>query len=180
MNGINEERLVAQLSEIVACACGFSPDAARRLRTATALHDIGKIKISGSIRNKPGKLDSREFEVMKTHTKKGAEILSGIQGELGVMARTVCLYHHEWHDGGGYWGRFAYELPCYVPVVSISDVFVALVSERTYKPAWPQGEALAYIEKQAGTQFSPALVEVFLSLMWNGGRLPALFMNDNL
>lgn len=175
MNHFNEAAAVARLSEIVALECGVHPAVVRQIRVAAALHDIGKQKIPGSILNKPGKLTGREFEIVKTHTILGAEMLAGIQGGLGEMARTIALYHHEWYDGGGYWGKHTCELPCYVSFAAISDVYVALISNRTYKTAWPEEEACDYIQNQAGTQFSPALVKTFLALVRNDSRVPEIF-----
>ena len=150
---------------LLAQRCGFSDIDIRRIRIAALMHDIGKLKIAPSILYKPGKLDAQEFEVMKTHTTLGAEMLVSIRGELGELVRDVCRYHHEWHNGQGYWGRGATELSPHIPIVSIADVFTALVTERPYKPAWPVRDALGYIQKQAGTQFSRELVEVFTSLI---------------
>lgn len=175
MNWFHEDKAVGRLAEAVALACGFHPAEARQIRIAAALHDIGKLKIPADILNKPGKLTALEFEIVKTHTIFGAEMLASVQGVLGEMARATALYHHEWYDGGGYWGRRANEVPRYVPVVSISDVFVALISERPYKAAWPVERALAYIQNQAGTQFDPALVEAFIPLVRKGGIIPAIF-----
>lgn len=175
MDCFNENKAVAKLTEITVLECGVHSTVAKRLRSAAALHDIGKQKIPDSILNKPGKLNAREFEVMKTHTVLGAKVLSSIQGELGFVARTVCQYHHEWYNGSGYWNKRTDELPTYVPIVSICDVFVALLSKRPYKHAWPPNEALDYIQNQAGTQFSPTLVRVFLSLIRNDSRIPAIF-----
>lgn len=168
MGQMNEDKAVARLAELVALECGVHPVVAKQIRTATALHDVGKVKISTSILNKPGKLNEQEFEIIKTHTRLGAKILSGIEGGLGAMARLIALYHHEWYDGGGYWGWHTCELPGYVSIAAISDVFTALIRERPYKAAWPPDEALAYIENQAGRQFSPALVKAFLPLARGG------------
>lgn len=170
-----EDEAAARLAEIVALECGVHPAVAKQIRVAAALHDIGKQKIPDSILNKPGKLTEQEFELMKTHTRLGAKMLRSIQNGLGKMVRTTALYHHEWYDGGGYWGKHTCELPTYVPIVSISDVFTALVCERSYKFAWPPEEALDYIQNQAGTQFSPALVGVFIPLVRNDSRVSAIF-----
>ena len=128
---------MAKLSETLAVRRGFSPVTARRIGKAGLLHDVGKIKIPKAILHKPGKLSKQEFEVMKTHTTIGAELMSSVQGEIGVVIRNVCLLHHEWHDPslGGYWGKSTSNLPGYISIVSIADVFVALVSERAYKAA---------------------------------------------
>jgi putative two-component system response regulator len=148
---------------------------ARQIRTAAALHDIGKLKIPSGILDKPGKLDAREFEIMKTHTKLGAEMLAPLCGELGVMARTVCEFHHEKQDASGYWGVPAADLPDYVGIVSIADVYVACRSVRAYKAAWTEAATLDYIRAQAGTQFSPELTELFVSLVLSDSRVPAIF-----
>jgi HD-GYP domain-containing protein (c-di-GMP phosphodiesterase class II) len=125
--------------------------------------------------DKPDKLNEQEMAVMKTHTKLGAELLSSLQGELGDIARLICLFHHEYKNGGGYWKIPACFLPEYVSFVSVSDVFVSLISERSYKKAWTWGEALEYIKKQAGTQFCPELAGDFISLIQYDDRIPAIF-----
>lgn len=173
---VHEDKLVSGLSEIVAKECGICPAVARRIRVAAALHDIGKQKIPDSIIGKPSKLSRDEFELMKTHTIHGSEMLSSVQGKLGVMARTVCLYHHEWYDGSGsYWGKRSSELPFYVSIVSICDVFCALVSVRAYKSAWPPEEAIEYIFSKSGAQFSAELVEAFIRLVRHDESVKALF-----
>jgi len=174
---LNENKAVARLSELLALEMGASPAKARQIKSAAALHDIGKQRIPPYILNKPGKLDANEFEIMKNHTKLGVEMLSSIQGALGEMATMTALYHHEWQNPslGGYWGVSMYYLPDYVGIVSICDVFTALVARRAYKEPWPPTEALAYIGQQAGTQFSEELAEVFLRLIRDDSRVPAIF-----
>lgn len=173
----NENKAVAQLSELLALEMGKSADTARQIKTAAILHDCGKTMIPTAILNKHGKLTAEEFEVMKRHTKFGAEILSSLQGTLGEMATRIALYHHEWHNPsfGGYWGVPTYILPDYVSIVSICDVFTALCSRRCYKAAWPPKKALDYIKQQAGTQFSEKLVEVFIPMILKDSRVPAIF-----
>jgi putative two-component system response regulator len=157
-----------RLSELLALERGYSPAKARQIGTAAALHDIGKVRIDAGILNKPGKLTPDEFEVMKTHTKLGAEILSPMLGELGETARTICLYHHERWDATGYWGVRAGDLPEYVGIVSVSDVYMAFRSVRPYKPAWPIKKALDYIQEQTGKHFSPELAEAFTRMIRRG------------
>ena len=175
MNWLNENKAVGMLSEIMALERGYTPAKARMIRNAAALHDIGKQKIDGRILNKKGKLDPCEFEIMKTHTRLGAEMLAGVKGELGEAARLCSLMHHEWHDGRGYWKIPASFLPEYLTFVSIADVFTALVAERPYKHAWPPEEALKYIQNQAGTQFCPELANDFVWLIGHDSRVPAIF-----
>ena len=176
---LSEEKTASLLAEIVALECGEHPKNARQIRTATSLHDIGKLKIPESILFKKGTLDSNEFEIIKTHTVLGAEMLSGIQGEIGTIIRTVCKYHHEWYDGTkSYWGKRASELPGYVPIVSICDVFTALVAKRSYKEPWPPDEALTYIQNQSGKQFDPTLVTSFISLLNSNNKILTIFLGD--
>jgi putative two-component system response regulator len=179
MMALSENKAVARLSEIIALEHGYPSAMARRIGIAAALHDSGKIKIAPEILCKPGKLTVQEFEVVKAHTVLGAEMLTSLQCDLGKMARDCCRYHHEKWDSSGYWGVSAAELPEYVAITSISDVFVSLISERVYKHAWPPKEAMDYIEQQAGAQFSPELVGVFLPLVRNDSRVPAIFMGVN-
>ncbi len=173
MNHLNEDTLGALLAEALALERGYSSVAARKIRIAASLHDIGKMKLPEAILNKPGKLTVTEFEVIKTHTTRGAEMLASIQGGIGDMLRRVCRYHHEFFNGGGYWGKLTAELPPYIPIISISDVYMALVSKRPYKEAWTKASALEYIQNQSGTQFDCDLVRGFLLLMKDGSRLPA-------
>jgi HD-GYP domain-containing protein (c-di-GMP phosphodiesterase class II) len=130
-----------------------------------ALHDIGKIAVPESIINKPGKLDMQEFEIMKTHTKHGAAILTSVQGELGDMARQVALYHHENWDGSGYWGKKACNLPVFIHIITICDVAVALLSKRVYKEPWSPAQVIEYIQSRSGTQFNQFLVDIFIGLV---------------
>jgi putative two-component system response regulator len=167
---------VTRLAELVSLAKGDSLVKARQIRIAAALHDIGKLKIPASLLDKPGKLTAREFDVMKTHTKIGAVMLSTLRGELGAITRTVCEFHHEKMDGTGYWGVRAGDLPDYVAIVSIADVYVACRSVRPYKAAWSERETLDYIKTQAGTQFSPGLAEDFITLIQSDSRVPAIFL----
>ena len=166
MTSYNEDRAAAGLAEMLALAYGIEPETARQIGYATALHDVGKMMIPLlHIISKPAALTPAEFAHMKTHTIWGASILKRISCDFGVMARKIALYHHERWDSTGYWGMNAAELPDYVQIAAISDVYTALISpNRPYKQSWPPDEALQHIKDGAGTHFNPALVEVFVSL----------------
>lgn len=136
---------------------------------AAPLHDIGKIHIPDAILNKPGKLTAEEFEVMKTHTTAGEELLTHAKAELGEsdylnMAVEMAAYHHEWWNGKGYpYGISGEEIPLCARIMAVADVFDALTSKRCYKNAMPLEKAYAIIREESGTHFDPAVVEAFLS-----------------
>lgn len=136
---------------------------------ASALHDIGKITISDSILLKPGKLTKEEFEEMKKHTTQGCDILDSIKDgwdeETRKACYDICRYHHERYDGKGYPdGLVGEEIPIAAQLVSIADVYDALVNERCYKKAFPPEVAYDMIMNGECGTFSPKLIEVFKSV----------------
>lgn len=142
----------------------FSREEISMICMASALHDIGKISIPGEILNKPGRLTKEEFDIMKTHTTIGAEMLDKLsfhQDELLVKeAYAVCRWHHERYDGRGYPdGLVGDEIPISAQIVALADVYDALTSERVYKKAFPHEEAVRMIcNGECGT-FNPLLLE---------------------
>jgi CHASE2 domain-containing sensor protein len=154
---------MSQLSARLGRAAGLGEEEAEMLLHASAMHDVGKIGIPDRVLLKPGPLDSAEWEIMKTHTTIGANILSGSQSPLLQMAEQIALTHHERWDGSGYPNGLAgEEIPLVGRVCSVCDVFDALTSHRPYKDAWPAEEALEEIRSQSGRQFDPRLVSLFL------------------
>jgi putative two-component system response regulator len=147
----------------LARALGLDEDQCELLQNASRMHDIGKIGIPDGILLKPGKLEPKEWEIMKTHPGIGAEILSGNGSKLVTTAREIALTHHEKWDGSGYpAGLKGEEIPLSGRIVCVCDVFDALISRRPYKEPWPLDKAVAEIRRGSGAQFDPALVEVFL------------------
>ena len=147
---------------------------------ATALHDIGKIGISDTILLKPGRLTDEEFELMKTHTILGSQIIDEILATLGDNAgfltycREICYFHHERWDGLGYPTQIvAEQIPFSARLLSIVDVYDALVNTRCYKPAFSHEEAMAIIVESKGKQFDPTLVEAFESVSHQFDELEA-------
>ncbi|MCL2127704.1 MAG: response regulator [Treponema sp.] len=127
-----------------------------------ALHDVGKIAIPDRILLKPGRLDPDEYEIMKTHTTRGKEII----GELGDVhsslylkhCEDICYGHHERWDGKGYPRQLAgAEIPLSARLAALADVYDALVCARVYKAAFPYSEAIRIITEGSGTQFDPVL-----------------------
>ncbi len=136
---------------------------------AAPLHDIGKIHIPDAVLNKPGKLTEEEFEIMKTHTTAGEELLTHAKEELGESeylntAVEMAAYHHEWWNGKGYpYGISGEKIPLCARIMAVADVFDALTSKRCYKNAMPLEKAYAIIREESGTHFDPAVVEAFFS-----------------
>lgn len=136
----------------------------KMISTASAFHDIGKIVIPEEILNKPGRLTSDEFAVIKTHASKGAEMLGGvtIRGKEPLLdyARDICNWHHERYDGRGYPdGLKGEEIPICAQVTALADVYDALTSERVYKSAYSHGEAIRMILNGECGAFDPLLLE---------------------
>lgn len=130
---------------------------------ASALHDIGKISIPDEVLNKPARLTKEEFEIMKTHSVIGADMLKDLpfQNEpLIKYAYDICRWHHERYDGGGYPDRLVgEEIPIWAQVVSIADVYDALTSERVYKKAYSHEVAMAMITNNECGVFNPLILE---------------------
>ncbi|HKK28420.1 MAG TPA: HD domain-containing phosphohydrolase [Gemmatimonadota bacterium] len=163
-------RRVGRLAADLARTIGLSEEETRLVRRAAPLHDVGKIGIHDSILLKPGPLDEEEFDIMKTHTTIGAEILSGSRFPSLRAAEEIALSHHEKWDGSGYpRGLVRAAIPLRARIVALADVFDSLTHRRVYKEAWTAREAIDYIEDGARTQFDPDLVDAFLSLE-RGGR----------
>ncbi len=123
------------------------------------LHDIGKIAVPKEIVNKPGKLDRREWEIIKTHTVEGQRMLERVGGFMGKVGRIVRCHHERW-DGGGYPdGLRAEDIPLEARIISCCDAFNAMTTDRSYRKAMPTATAVRELIEHAGTQFDPAVVE---------------------
>ncbi|TET44254.1 HD-GYP domain-containing protein [candidate division TA06 bacterium] len=166
---LNHSINVSILSLALGMRLGLSKSQLLELGVAALFHDLGKVRISGSIVNKPGRLTEEEFDEVKKHPFKGAIMLSRIRG-LGVIpvrAMFVALQHHQTPDHRGYPGTDrAKELDLYSRIVSIADVFDAASSPRVYRPfCLKREEVLAVIAERSGTQFDPLLAKVFVEML---------------
>lgn len=134
------------------------------LRLISQLHDIGKITIDEAILNKPGKLTDEEWSIIKRHPEIGYRIIS-TSPEYQEIAYDI-LSHHERYDGKGYpQGLKGDEIPLRARIVAIADAYDAMTSNRPYRKALTKDEAIHEIMKASGTQFDPALVEIFLDVL---------------
>ena len=157
---------VAKMSALIAHSLGLPDEQVKLILHAARLHDVGKIAIPDGILLKPGKLTNEEFEEMKTHTTRGAEILSGGRSKLLQVAEIIALTHHERWLGNGYpQGLKGEEIPIEGRIVSVADVFDALTHDRPYKKAWSIGDTMAEIESQKGRQFDPQMVEALKKVL---------------
>lgn len=155
---------VAYYSQLIAIKYGMLEEDADILKMASTLHDIGKIAIPDSILLKPGKLTEKEFEIMKTHTVLGNEILANSNKTILKIASRIAMEHHEKYDGTGYpRGISGEKIGIYSRIVALADVFDALGTERVYKKKWEWDKTIDYIKGQSGKQFDPKIVEVFLA-----------------
>jgi putative two-component system response regulator len=163
--GVHIWRMAAYARRL-AEACGWQEDDCRILETAAPMHDTGKIGIPSDILRKPAKLDAEEWEVMKTHTRIGYDILCQGKGPVFSMAAEVALRHHEKWDGSGYPDGLAGEaIPESARIVALADVFDALTMKRPYKDPWPPQRAMETIQESAGSHFEPRLVRHFEAIL---------------
>ncbi|GEM47230.1 HD-GYP domain-containing protein [Deinococcus cellulosilyticus] len=156
---------VGRIAEHLALCCGFSASEASLLSKAALLHDFGKVFVPASILKKPGMLSVGEFEVIKGHTLLGHQVLKRQPGQVFQDAATIALSHHERWDGRGYpQGLCGQDIPLMARLVTLADVMDALLSERSYKPAWSVQDALSFMQMQSGSAFDPDLVIHLLHL----------------
>lgn len=145
---------------------GLTEEKIKEIVAASALHDVGKITIPDKILLKPGKLTDEEYEYMKSHTTRGCDMLNAIEGiwtdEYRITSYEICRHHHERFDGKGYPdGLVGDAIPISAQIVSVADVYDALVSERVYKNSFSKDEAFRMIVNGECGVFSPKLMECF-------------------
>ncbi len=156
-------RRVGRNAAIIAYMLGWPEEEVQLIFYAARLHDVGKIGIRDSILLKPDKLTPEEMVMMRSHTAKGAGILSGGQSRLLQMAEEIALSHHEKWDGTGYPHKLSEtDIPLTARIVAVADVLDALTHQRVYKDAWSLEDALAEIKNQSGLHFDPLMVEIAL------------------
>ncbi len=159
---------VAELCALIATEIGMPPERVAKVRLAGLLHDVGKIGISDAILQKPGKLTTDEFEVMKTHPTLGCHIVSA--AELYEEAEWI-LHHHERLDGCGYPDGLCGEaVPLESRIIMVADAFEAITADRPYRDRRSVGEALAELNRHAGAQFDPQCLRALERIVWGSCR----------
>jgi len=160
----NHVRRVAKYAKLLGELYGLEEEEIRLLYSASPMHDIGKIGIPDAILLKPGKLDSDEYEVMKTHSSIGDDILKNSTRPLLQAAAIIAREHHEKWDGSGYPNALSgSDIHIYGRITALADVFDALNCERVYKKAWPMDQIIDFVSKERGKHFDPDLVDMFMN-----------------
>ena len=158
---------VALYSKQIAEAYGLSVKECQEIEWSAQMHDIGKIGIPDAILNKPSRLTDEEYAVMKSHTTRGAEILS----DFTLLDHVIegAEFHHERYDGRGYpKGLKAEEIPLYARIIGVADAFDAMTANRIYRKQMDFGYVLDELEKGRGTQFDPTFADILLKLIREG------------
>jgi diguanylate cyclase (GGDEF)-like protein/putative nucleotidyltransferase with HDIG domain len=154
---------VQRYAVAIAAKLEVEGDEMEAVKTGALLHDIGKLGVPDYVLLKPGPLSAEEFEKMKRHPVVGASILDPVHFPWPVA--SAVRYHHERWDGKGYpEGLTGEEIPLGARILAVADVFDALTSERPYRSAWSQAQALEHLRAEAGTQFDPRIVAAFLEI----------------
>jgi response regulator RpfG family c-di-GMP phosphodiesterase len=162
----NHIRRVTDMAVLLGRSAGMDENALTLLQLAAPMHDVGKIGIPDEILHKPGRLNTAEFELMKTHTVLGAEILDASERPVMKTAGKIALDHHERWDGTGYpYRKTGDEISLEGRIIAIVDVFDALYNRRIYKEPWPLEQILSLYRDERGGHFDPDLTDRFLSII---------------
>jgi len=155
---------MAKYSRIIAEQLGLSQADCEAIELAAPMHDIGKIGIPDEILRKPGRLTQGEFEIMKTHTTIGHEIIKDSPSKYLQMGAVIALSHHEKFNGTGYPDNLgSTDIPLPARIVCVADAYDTLTSERPYKAKWSTKKALDYLNQQRGKYFDPDCLDAFKS-----------------
>ncbi|GHS95134.1 two-component system response regulator [Synergistales bacterium] len=167
---ILSRKLVNRMLDIPAYARSLNEMHSDSMLKAVPIHDIGKIGVPDNILLKPGRLTPEEFDIIKTHTTIGSDIIDTLLltdkgDEYLLHCRAIARHHHERFDGKGYPdGLTGEDIPLSARILSIVDVYDALANSRIYKPALPHDETVRIVREGAGTQFDPGIVKAFLDI----------------
>jgi len=166
--GSHLDRVTRYACEIGRLA-GFSEARLLEIYYATPLHDLGKIGVPIDLLNKPGALTASEMEIVKQHTVIGHRMLEGSDWPVIQCSAVIALSHHECWDGRGYpHGLVGARIPLDARIVAVADVYDALISRRSYKPAWEEDRVMAEMRQMRGIKFDPEILDLFVD------HLPAI------
>jgi diguanylate cyclase (GGDEF)-like protein/PAS domain S-box-containing protein/putative nucleotidyltransferase with HDIG domain len=160
---------VAEIAMLIGKQVGLSSEDLAKLHAAALLHDIGKVGVPDAILTKTGKPTPEEWDVIKKHCAEGARILGYVK-ELSSLVPTV-LHHHEWYDGSGYPGGLkGMDIPSGARITTVADSYDTMVTKRPYREVISPSEACEELKRKAGTQFDPAVVDVWCKLVEKEGK----------
>jgi putative two-component system response regulator len=155
-------RRMSEYCAVIARGLRLPPGEVELILHASRMHDVGKIAVPDAILRKPSHLDGPEWSIMRRHPTIGSLILDNSSSEVLQAGRVIALCHHERWDGGGYPSGLAGEdIPLWGRICAVADVFDAVTSERPYKPAFPNDEAMRILRDGRGSQFDPKVVDAF-------------------
>lgn len=158
---------VADYSALIARGLGFSEEEIENVHTVALLHDIGKVGISDTVLNKPGRLTDDEYSMMKMHATIGSEIIKNVETIHNIY--NGVRYHHERYDGKGYPdGLKGDNIPYIARIIAVADAFDAMTSNRVYRQHLPYEKVISELEKGIGTQFDPEISKTMLVLLRSG------------
>jgi len=158
----NHIRRVAEIMRILAIELGYSAAESEKIKSASPLHDLGKIGVPDHILHKPGSFTPEEWKIMQSHVEIGYELVRYSKQDILKYAAVISYQHHEKWDGSGYPnGLKGEEIDLVGRIASLADVFDALAHDRCYKKAWPMPKVLAFIDEQEGKHFDPLVVAAF-------------------
>jgi len=159
---------VARYAELISSSLGLQRAECEIVRLTAILHDVGKIGISETLLQKPGRLTDEEYEIIKRHPEQGATIIRPL-ADFGILLEDV-KYHHERYDGKGYpAGLSGEDIPLIARIIGVADAFDAITSDRPYRTRRTPSQALEMLREAAGTQFDPKLVEIFAEILQKEG-----------
>jgi putative two-component system response regulator len=154
---------VGEYAALIAKLLGFSEEHSKIIKSASMLHDIGKVSTPDWVLHKPEQLTDKEFAIMKQHAKSGYDTLSCSTLPLFQIAAIIAYEHHEKYDGSGYpRGLKGNEINIFGRIVAFADVFDAISSARAYKKGWPLNEIFSCMKSERGKHFDPKIVDLFL------------------
>ncbi len=155
---------VAKYSKLIAQKLGFSAERCKQVYYVALLHDIGKCYVPDEILKKPSRLTNEEFDIIKTHTTHGAEMVENFSSIADI--RDGALYHHERYDGKGYpTGCAGEEIPLIGRIICVADAYDAMNSNRVYRNKLTSDVIISELKSNSGTQFDPEIVNAFLSVL---------------
>ena len=157
---------MSEYCAVIARGLKLPPAEVELILHASRVHDVGKIAVPESILRKPSGLDASEWKVMRAHSNIGSAILDNSTSQILQAGRVIALHHHERWDGAGYpQGLAGHDIPLWGRICAVGDVFDAITSERPYKPAFPNEEALKVLRDGRGKHFDPRVVDAFFECL---------------